>query len=374
MKKQILAVSMAMTMAALAGCSGSGTAATTAAATTAAATTEAATTAAETKAEETQAPEKKEETQAEEKKEASALKGDASKSNWPSGTVQLYVPASAGGGSDMIARLFAKGMADVTGGNFVVINDATGGGTVALETIRNAKTDGLNLYLGHTGQCGMMATGQYGHHYTDFQMLGTITVPGTETNCIVVNKNVAANSLQELIDDAKANPGKYLTGVQANGNRHFMQLLFQKATGTEFTIVDCGGNADTITNLVGGMVDMAILPIVNAKQYVEAGDMKPLAITGDLKSEAMPDVPTMKELGVESCELSSISLLCGPQGMSEDDVAKISECMKQVLENPDIIDQYHQMQMECGYNTPDDAAAIIQEMQEKYDAAAALMQ
>ncbi len=305
---------------------------------------------------------------------ASTVEGDASKSSWPSGTVQLYVPASAGGGTDMIARLFAKGMSDATGANFVVINDATGGGTVALETVRNSKPDALNLYLGHTGQCGMMAIGQYDHTYDDFQMLGTITVPGAETNCIVVNQNVEANTLEEFIEAAKAEPGKYLTGVQANGNRHFMQMLFQQATGTEFTIVDCGGNADTITNLVGGMVDMAILPIVNAKQYVEAGDMKPLAITGDQKSEAMPDVPTLKDLGIDSCELSSISLLCGPQGISADDIAKISETMKTVLESDDIIEQYHQMQMEAGYNTPDDAMAIISEMQEKYNAAAALMQ
>lgn len=355
MKKRILTLALAGVMTlTLAGCSGKEAAP---AETTVAATTVAA----------------KEEVKTEEKAEVSAEAGDASKSNWPSGTVQLYVPASAGGGTDMIARLFAKGMSDVTGGNFVVINDATGGGTVALETIRNAKTDALNLYLGHTGQCGMMATGQYDHSYEDFQMLGTVTVPGAETNCIVVNKNVEANTLQELIDDAKANPGKYLTGVQANGNRHFMQLLFQQATGTEFTIVDCGGNADTITNLVGGMVDMAILPIVNAKQYVETGDMKPLAITGDTKSEAMPDVPTLKELGIESCELSSISVLCGPQGISADDVAKISECMKQVLENQEIIDQYYQMQMEAGYNSPEDAAACVAEMQAKYDEAAALM-
>lgn len=362
MRKQLLSVMLAGAMAmALAGC-GSKQAAP--AETTAAA--------AETQAE------SKEESQAETKEEAKAegsstLEGDASKSNWPSGTVQLYVPASAGGGTDMIARLFAKGMSDATGANFVVINDATGGGTVALENVRNAKPDGLNLYLGHTGQCGMMATGQYDHTYEDFQMLGTITVPGAETNCIVVNKNVEANTLQELIDAAKAEPGKYLTGVQANGNRHFMQLLLQQATGTEFTIVDCGGIADTITNLVGGMVDMAIVPIVNARQYVEAGDIKPLAITGDQKSEAMPDVPTLKELGIDSCELSSISLLCGPQGMSADDVAKISETMKTVLESKDIIEQYQQIQMEAGYNTPDDAAALIADMQAKYSEAAALM-
>lgn len=235
MKKRFLALAIAgaMTMA-LAGCTSKQAAS------------------AEGSATETQA-----KAEADTKKEAegaSAAEGDASKSSWPSGTVQLYVPASAGGGTDMIARVFAKGMSDATGANFVVINDATGGGTVALETVRNSKPDALNLYLGHTGQCGMMATGQYNYTYDDFQMLGTITVPGTETNCIVVNKNVEANTLEEFIE-----------------------------------------------------------------------------------------------------------------------AAKISETMKTVLEKQDIIAQYHQMQMEAGYNTPDEAEQIVSGMQEKYNEAASLM-
>lgn len=273
----------------------------------------------------------------------------------------------------MIARLFAQGMSDATGGSFVVVNDGTGGGTVAMENIRNAKPDGLNLYLGHTGQCGMMATGQYDHSYHDFQMLGTITVEGVESNAICVNKDIPFDTFQEFVEEVKANPGKYLTGVQSNGNRHFMQLLLQDATGTEFTIVDCGGVADTITNLVGGMVDMAILPINNASQYVESGDLKALAITGNNKSLLLPDVPTMKECGFESCEIPSISVLVGPQGMSQDDVTKINAVMKEVLENPDIVEKYNQMVMTAGYHTVEEAVAIVDEMQEKYNKAAEMM-
>ena len=68
------------------------------------------------------------------------MPGDPSASSWPGGTVQLYVPAAAGGGSNMIARVFAQAMSEETGGNFVVVNDATGGGSVAAETVRNGKT------------------------------------------------------------------------------------------------------------------------------------------------------------------------------------------------------------------------------------------
>ena len=304
---------------------------------------------------------------------AGAMAGDPSASTWPGGTVQLYVPAAAGGGSDMIARVFAQAMSEETGGNFVVVNDATGGGSVAAETVRNGKTDGLNLYLGHTGLCGSIAIGQYNHTFEEFQILGTITVPGRESNIICINSSLPYETLEELIEAAKAEPGKFLVGVQANGNRHFMQMLLQKNTGTEFTIVDCGGVADTITNLVGGMVDMAILPVKNASQYIEVGDLKGLAVTGNERSELAPDIPTMKECGYESAEISSVSMLAGPLGMSEDDVAKINQTMKTVLENPNVVEQYTQLAMDAGYMTPEDSAAIIAEMQQLYNDAAAEM-
>lgn len=301
----------------------------------------------------------------------SAAAGEAS--SWPGGTVQLYVPAAAGGGSDMIARVFAQAMSEETGSNFVVVNDATGGGSVAAETVRNGKADGLNLYLGHTGLCGSIAIGQYDHSFEDFQILGTITVPGVESNIVCVNSSLPYQTFEELIADAKANPGKLLVGVQANGNRHFMQMLLQKNTGAEFTIVDCGGVADTITNLVGGMVDMAILPVKNAGQYIEVGDMRGLAVTGDIRSELVPDIPTMKECGYESAEISSISMLAGPLGMAEEDVAKINQTMKTVLEKESVIEQYKQLAMDAGYMTPEDSAKAIAEMQNLYNDAAAEM-
>lgn len=364
MKRKMTALAMCAAMVVLTACGGGQNAP--AQTTAAAQASQAAETEAEAGAET--------EGEAAETEEASGtLAGDPSTSTWPGGTVQLYVPAAAGGGSDMLARVFAQAITEETGSNFVVLNDATGGGSVAAENVRNAKTDGLNLYLGHTGLCGSIAMGQYDHSFDDFQILGTITDPGENSNVICVNKDVPYNTLDELIAGAQEKPGEMLVGVQANGNRHFMQLLFQKSTGTEFTIVDCGGVADTISNLVGGMVDMAILPIANAEQYVEVGDLKALAITGDQRVEAMPDVATMEELGYESCDIPSISVLMGPKGMSEDDVAKINETMKTVLERDDVKEQYVALSMEAYYNTPEDSAAVVAEMQELYDTGAAMM-
>ena len=121
------------------------------------------------------------------------------------------------------------------------------------------------------------------------------------------------------------------------------------------------------------MVDMAILPVKKASQDTEVGDLKGLAVTGNEHSELVPDIPTMKECGYESAEISSISMLAGPLGMSEDDVAKINQTMKKVLENPAVAEQYTQMAMDAGYMTPEDSAAAIAGMQQLYNDAAAEM-
>lgn len=101
--------------------------------------------------------------------------------------------------------------------------------------------------------------------------------------------------------------------------------------------------------------------------------MRGLAVTGDIRSELVPDIPTMKECGYESAEISSISMLAGPLGMAEEDVAKINQTMKTVLEKESVIEQYKQLAMDAGYMTPEDSAKAIAEMQNLYNDAAAEM-
>ena len=113
---------------------------------------------------------------------AAGSTASAGGSNWPTDTVSFYVPAKAGGGTDMTARVFLQGINEVHPGNYIVVNDVTGGGTVAAENVRNAKPDGLNLLAYHTGLCTSFASGQYAHDLSEFTICGMfITVPDEAT-------------------------------------------------------------------------------------------------------------------------------------------------------------------------------------------------
>ena len=143
---------------------------------------------------------------------AAGSTASAGGSNWPTDTVSFYVPAKAGGGTDMTARVFLQGINEVHPGNYIVVNDVTGGGTVAAENVRNAKPDGLNLLAYHTGLCTSIASGQYAHDLSEFTICGMfITVPDEATGGLFVPGNSKFDKLEDLIAY-----GKKIDHIQLN--------------------------------------------------------------------------------------------------------------------------------------------------------------
>lgn len=294
-------------------------------------------------------------------------------SKWPSGTITLNVPATAGGGTDMIVRVFAQAMNEATGQNFVVVNDASGNGTVVAEKVRNEKPDGTNLFVANTGLCGYIASGAYQKSFDDFAMLGLITTPGKESNGIFVSAKSEYQTLDDLIKFAKDHPDELLCGVQTSGAGHFSWLLAEKGFDISSTIVDCGGSADRITNLIGGMIDVSILPITGASQYVESGDLRCLAITGAQESDLIPGVKTIEAQGFSEIDLPMCCVLLGPKDMSDADKEKIDSVLKTACENQTLQDGYKKMGVEWVYQTPEEAAVFVSEIQAMYNEAYKLM-
>ncbi len=301
--------------------------------------------------------------------EAAAEEASAGESSWPSGNVTLYVPAAAGGGSDMIVRLFAQAMNDVTGSNFVIINDETGAGAVAAETVRNGKPDGLTLYVPHTGFCGTISAGQYDHSFDDFTIIGLATTEGTEGNGIFVNADSPYETFEDFVAYAKENPGDLVGGVETNKAGHNALLLLQNEVGFETTIVDSGSSANRITSLMGGMVDFSTLPTATAAPYVESGDLRCLVTLGSLKCQSIENVPTIEECGYEPCDLPTCMILLGPAGMNQADVDKIHEYLQQANQDQTLQDGLAKLGAAWEYKTQQESIDYVHEMQEKFDTA-----
>lgn len=295
-------------------------------------------------------------------------------SSWPGDTVSLYVPATAGGGTDMAARLFSQGMAEVNGANYIVVNDTTGGGSVAAEQVRNASPDGLTLLAYHTGLCTSIASGQYAHGLDEFQMLGLfITEPEFASAGVFVPGNSQFNTLEELVDYAKEHPGELLSGIQQGSSSQLITAMLEKSLEIESTYVDVGSNADKVTALMGNQIDWVMMNTTGNDQYVKSGDLKCLmqfGIVGCERADIFPDVPTLGEIYPEVDKsmprLSNIGYIAGPLGMSEADIAEISRVIKGAVETATVQDGYAQMGMVVEYYTVEDAAAVIAEQQEAY--------
>ena len=212
---------------------------------------------------------------------AAGSTASAGGSNWPTDTVSFYVPAKAGGGTDMTARVFLQGINEVHPGNYIVVNDVTGGGTVAAENVRNAKPDGLNLLAYHTGLCTSIASGQYAHDLSEFTICGMfITVPDEATGGLFVPGNSKFDKLEDLIAYGKEHPGELMAGMQNGSSTQLIEVLFEKEFDFQATMVDAGSNADKVTALMGNQIDYCFMNTTGNDQYVQSGDLKCLVAWG----------------------------------------------------------------------------------------------
>lgn len=304
-------------------------------------------------------------------------------SDWPADTVTMYVPATAGGGTDVMGRIFIEGMSRANGGNYIVVNDTAGSGTVACETVRNASTDGLNLLMYHSTMLSNYAIGVYDHGIEDFQVLGLFCTPNVEvaTNGIYVPKDSPFNTFEELVEYAKAHPDELTNGVQNGGNAHFGSCLLEDTIGYSTIKVDSGANVDRITALMGGQLDVSSIPTMTAAAYSKSGDLKCLmtygAAAGCARDPNEPDVPTLGEINAEwDKAMPRVDIICfiaGPKGMSQVDIDEIHKTIKAAVEDQEVIDSLAKMGSVVEYKTIEEATRWLEENQAAFAQAAPLV-
>lgn len=291
-------------------------------------------------------------------------------SNWPKGSVNVYCNQSAGGGTDMMARLVATAMGEATGKNFAVINDTSGATTTACEIVRTSKPTADDVLICNTGTLTRMISGQYDKSLDDFSVLGLISTPTAEGYGIFVKGDSEFDTFEQFLEYSKANPQELITNGQVGGFVMFMEAALEKELDYRGMFVDGGSDGDRILDLLGGSTDYALLSTISANQYVESGDLKCLAMVGSKHSKLMPDVKTLDELGYQSLEMANILMLLGPAGMSEADINRVGEVLKAASENETLVEGYEKLNCAWEYKNPADSReylnGIIAEMQEAY--------
>jgi putative tricarboxylic transport membrane protein len=232
--------------------------------------------------------------------------------------VEIQVPAAAGGGTDVMARTLGTYISKASGNNITIINNTDGGGAVAVEKVYNAKSDGSTLLFFHTTMLIKSSMGILKRKAADdYSVIGVSIQISPGGYMLIVPVDSDIKTFDDVINKAKANPGKLLIGVETGGTSHVLAGGFAKAAGITLKYVEAGTDTEKLTALVGKSVDICFVNPNQVKQYVDAGKVRALACVSKsdgLRSDVLPDVPTLRELGVNFTMDTPIFVL-GPKNM-----------------------------------------------------------
>jgi tripartite-type tricarboxylate transporter receptor subunit TctC len=277
--------------------------------------------------------------------------------------IGLFPP---GGGTDIISRLWCSKMSEMTGQQFVVENRTGSGGNVGTEAIARSAPDGYTIGLGSVGALSI-APALYARlpfdPERDFTYVsGLWQLP----NLLVVNNDVTAHSVPELIALLKANPGKYSFGSAGSGTTlHIAGEMFKAMAGVEIVHVPYRGGAPALVDLLAGRVHMIFDNIPGLLPYVREGKLQALAVTGAQPSPQVPEIPTVAEF-LPGFEITGWGSVIGPADLPGPMVERLSALTKQALESPDLIARFRDNGATPWWTTPEELAEFRRQSERKF--------
>ena len=260
-----------------------------------------------------------------------------SAADYPTRPIMLVVAFPPGGPSDVLARIVGKKMEQLLGVPFVIENRPGAGGNIAAESVARAAPDGYTLLMGNNS---ILATNEslYKHiNYSPEKDFVPITLIGTQANILVVNPDVPARSLKELIALAQAQPGKINFASSGYGAAaHLAGELFKSEAKINIVHVPYKGAAPALQDVIAGHDQMMFATAASVIGHIEGGRVRALAVTTLKRTEALPDLPTMDEAGLKGFDASTWHGLVAPAGTPPQVIATLNEAAVKALHDPGV--------------------------------------
>ncbi|WP_291377185.1 MULTISPECIES: tripartite tricarboxylate transporter substrate binding protein [Achromobacter] len=265
---------------------------------------------------------------------ASASAGAAD--NWPTKPIRMVIPFSAGGNTDVVARLIAPHIEKAVGQPVVVENRPGAAGNIAADFVARADADGYTLLMGTVGTQAINYA-----IYKDIRFkpadFAPITLVASVPNVLAVTASLPVKSVQELIEYGKKNPGKLSFASSGAGSSiHLSGEMFKSRTGVDMVHVPYKGSAAAVTDLVGGQVHLMFDNLPTSLPFIKNGTLRALAVTSAERSTNLPDVPTMAEAGVPNFEAGSWFGVLAPAGTPAPIVNRIDQAIEKAMADPDM--------------------------------------
>jgi tripartite-type tricarboxylate transporter receptor subunit TctC len=285
--------------------------------------------------------------------------------SYPARSVRLIIGYPPGGSADITARLLAQALSERLGQSFVVESRPGGGTNIATEAVVRASPDGYTLLLvapANAINATLYDKLNYNFIRDTEPVAGLIRFP----NVMVVNPSVPAKTVPEFIAYARANPGKINMASSGNGSTiHVSGELFKMMTGVNMLHVPYRGGAPALTDMLGGQVQVMFDNLPTSLEYIRAGKLRALAVTGTARSDLLPDVPTMSEF-VPGYEASAWYGIGAPRDTPAEIVMKLNSEINAILADSKMKARVTEMGATMLAGSPADFAGLVADETEKW--------
>lgn len=268
---------------------------------------------------------------------------------WPTKPVTIVVPFPAGGGTDAFARPLTAAVSKNTGRQFIIDNKGGAGGTLGASIAAKAAPDGYTFFMGAVHHA--IAPSMYPR--LDYDIVGDFVPVGLVSSVpqvIVVNpQKVVANTLPQLLEHIRRNPGKLNYASAGNGTSHHLAgELFKLQTNTFITHIPYRGAGPALQDLIAGQVDMMFDGLGSSAGHIRGGRIKAIAVAADKRTASFPDLPTAAEAGVPTYKVATWYGIWAPKGTPKEAVERMQAEMRKALESDELRAQWSQL----GTETP----------------------
>ncbi len=289
-----------------------------------------------------------------------ALPASAMAQAYPTKPVKLIVGFTPGGGVDINARLLASKLTDLLGQQVIVENKPGAGTNIANEFVARSAPDGYTLLV-NTAAVAINMSLYKSPGFDTLRDFAAVSIFSTSPNILVVNAQLPVKSVQDLLVQARAAPGKLnYSSAGAGSTQHLSGELFKTLTRTDIVHIPYKGTAPALTALIAGEVQLSYANIPAISAHVKSGRLRPLATTGPKRAELMPDVPTMKEAGVDMDVVVWYGVLA-PSATPREIVNRIAEAVAKAAHAPDIRQKLIDQGAEPMGNTPEEFGKLLRQ-------------
>jgi tripartite-type tricarboxylate transporter receptor subunit TctC len=291
---------------------------------------------------------------------AATAQAQAQAQAYPNKPIRWIVPFAAGGTTDILARTIGEKLSPALGVPVIVENKPGAGGGVGATYTAKAPPDGYTIMGGTISTHAINASLYKDLQYDPVKDFAPVMLIARVPNMLVVNPNVPAKNVSELIALLKKNPGKYTFASSGNGtSQHLSGELFKTMTGVDMQHIPYKGSPPALQDVVGGAVTMTFDNITTAWPLAKSDKLRALAVTTAKRSAIAPDVPTLAESGLPGYEVGSWQGVFAPAGTPPEIVKRLNAEMVKILNMPDVKEKLTSLGAEPAGNTPEEFGAMV---------------